>query len=79
MMDVQLSLRHPGNEALSDRHGISLSTSHAAWDVHAVHGVHAMYSVKNLGTASRSHARTCVVSRQHDSGEKWSGCSFTQR
>jgi hypothetical protein len=53
MMDVQLGLRHPGNEALRDRHGASLSTSHAAWDVHAVHGVHAMYSVENLGTGSR--------------------------
>jgi hypothetical protein len=27
------------------------STSHAAWDLDAVHGMHAMYSVSNLGTA----------------------------
>jgi hypothetical protein len=27
------------------------STSHAAWDVHAVHGMHTMYSVRKLGTA----------------------------
>jgi|GEM_PF-5778597 len=27
--------------------------SHAAWDVDAVHGVHAMHSVSNLGTALR--------------------------
>ena len=31
-----------------------LSTSHAAWDVDAVHGVHAMYSVSKLGTARGS-------------------------
>ncbi len=31
--------------------------SHAAWDVRAVHGVHAMYSGKNLGTASRKLGR----------------------
>ena len=29
------------------------STSHAAWGVDAVHGVHAQYSVSNLGTALR--------------------------
>src|SRR5215211_1513955 len=29
----------------------SLSISHAAWDVHAVHGVHARYSVGKLGAA----------------------------
>jgi hypothetical protein len=29
----------------------SLSISHAAWDAHAVHGVHPMYSVSKLGTA----------------------------
>jgi hypothetical protein len=28
-----------------------LSTSHAAWVADAVHGVHAMYSARNLGTA----------------------------
>jgi hypothetical protein len=27
------------------------SISHASWDVDAVHGVHAMYSVSRLGTA----------------------------
>jgi hypothetical protein len=27
------------------------STSHAAWDVDAVHGVQAMHSMKNPGTA----------------------------
>ena len=26
-----------------------MSTSHAAWDVDAVHGVHAVYSVRNVG------------------------------
>ncbi len=30
------------------------SVSHAAWDVDAVHGVHAMHSVRTLGTALRS-------------------------
>ena len=29
------------------------SVSHAAWDVHAVHGMYAMYSVNGLGTARR--------------------------
>ena len=29
----------------------SLSITHAAWDVPAVHGVHAMYSVSKVGTA----------------------------
>jgi hypothetical protein len=28
-----------------------LPISHAAWDADAVHGVHAMYSVRRLGTA----------------------------
>ena len=28
-----------------------MSTSHAAWDVEAVPGVHAMHSVNDLGTA----------------------------
>src|SRR5687768_9219474 len=33
-----------------------LSITHAAWDIDAVHGVHAMYSVSKLGTA-----RSCDV------------------
>ena len=36
----------------TEDHLISPPTvSHAAWDAHAVHGVHARYSVSNLGTA----------------------------
>jgi hypothetical protein len=31
---------------------LTVLVSHAAWDVHAVHGVHAMYSASKLGTAS---------------------------
>jgi hypothetical protein len=34
-----------------------VSTSHAAWDVDAVHGVHAMYSVRSLGTARLAAAQ----------------------
>jgi hypothetical protein len=30
----------------------NVSITHAAWGVDAVHGVHAMYSVRKLGTAS---------------------------
>jgi hypothetical protein len=35
-----------------------MSTSHAAWDVDAVHRMHAAYSVKNLGTALEDVAET---------------------
>jgi hypothetical protein len=34
--------------------GKELRAAHAAWDVGAVHGVHAMYCVSKLGTAWRS-------------------------
>jgi pimeloyl-ACP methyl ester carboxylesterase len=37
--------------SLGARSAIPVSTSHAAWDVDAVHGVHAAYSVNNVGTA----------------------------
>lgn len=39
-----------------------LSTSHAAWNVDAVHGVHAEYSSNNLGTAPRLHRPIAVGS-----------------
>jgi hypothetical protein len=35
----------------------SLSITHAAWDVPAVHGVHAMYSVSKVGTARANRGR----------------------
>ena len=32
---------------------LTVLVSHAAWDVHAVHGVRATYSARNLSTAPR--------------------------
>jgi len=39
------------------------STSHAVWDVHAVHGVLAMHGVNNLGTARGPRQR--VLASDH--------------
>jgi hypothetical protein len=41
------------SEPVLKEHSAPVPTSHAAWDVGAVRGVHAMYSVSNLGTACR--------------------------
>ncbi len=44
------------------------STSHAAWDVDAVRGVHAVHSVNNLGTAldAGSRATSDIHGRPQD-------------
>jgi hypothetical protein len=44
----------------STRHAYP-STSHAAWDVDAVHGLHAMYSLSSLGTARRLVAQMSQI------------------
>jgi len=67
-------------------------TSHVAWDVRAVHGVHAMHSVRNLGTASsvealrqRAGAATMFpMACEAAEGTRWRdddhvGCSWNHR
>jgi hypothetical protein len=42
------------------------STSHAPWDVHAGHGVHAVYSATTPGTALGPGGRQPVLARNHN-------------